>query len=219
MNSLSLIMARFGKFVFSFLLVLSIVISTTELTVNAQSTSTKPSVPKFSILFPDNSTIQLIVENQAFTNSSSVNALVYYVRVKDHYSNQSGLIGNYYLQSSSETTNIRQSTNLFLNGSPFSNITLLDFQVQAQTGYYAVSNKSGPPHLISPSPQQWHTEITFNESETSDWSDPVSVDLSKMTVVTPSVPEFPITISLVTILVAVGLLLVFGKRKLSIINH
>jgi hypothetical protein len=211
-------MDRFGKLIFFVLLVLLIVISTTELTVNAQSTS-NPSVPKFSILLPDNSTIQLIVENQAFTNSSSVNALVYYVRVKDHYSNQSGLIGNYYLQSSSETTNIRQSTHLFLNGSPFSNSTLLDFQVQAQTGYYAVTNKSGPPHLISPPPQQWHTEITFNESETSDWSNPISVDLSKMTVVTPSVPEFPITISLITILVAVGLLLVFGKRKLSIINH
>jgi hypothetical protein len=36
---------------------------------------------------------------------------------------------------------------------------------------------------------------------------------------TPTVPEFPITITLVTILASVSLLLVVGKRKLTIINH
>jgi hypothetical protein len=215
-------MDRLGKFLYIFLIVLLVVTSTIFLLakpVNAQSTS-KPSAPKFSMQFPDNSTIQLIIENQAFTNSSSVNALVYYVRVKDHYSNQSGLIGNYYLQSNSGTTIITQPTYPILNRGPFANSTLLDFQVQAQTGYYAITKKSGSPALISPAPQDWHTEITFNESETSDWSKSVTVDLTQMSMVTlnptPSVPELPITASLVAILVAVGLLLIFSKKRLSI---
>jgi hypothetical protein len=36
---------------------------------------------------------------------------------------------------------------------------------------------------------------------------------------TPSVPEFPITATLVAVLFAVSLLLILGKRKLTIINH
>ncbi len=192
--------------------------------IGAQSTS-KPSAPKFSIQFPNNTTIQLVIENQPFTSSSSVNSIIYYYRVKDHYSERCSIDKNYHVQSNSETTTITIPSvpgPLFppiVYSTLLNNSTLIDFQVQAQTGYYAITNKSGPPALISPAPQQWHIEITFNESETSDWSSLITVDLSKMAVVTAdptqSVPEFPLTILLVAVLIVVGLLMVISERRLA----
>ncbi len=77
--------------------------------------------------------------------------------------------------------------------------------MQAQTGYYAITQKPGPiPGGLIQLPSDY-TSITFNESKASDWSNPITVDLSKMAVVTPTptpnIPEFPITILLVTVLV------------------
>lgn len=195
---------------------------------DAQSVS-KPSAPKFTIQFPNSNSLQIIIENQIFVSTSTVNSIVYFYRVKDHYSEQWIRDSDYKVQSDSKTTIISlpkvPGTSLFppmVYGSILNNATLIDFQLQAQTGYYAISNVSGPPALISPAPQQWHTEITFNESATSDWSSSLIVDLIEMAVVTPSatpaVPEFPITILLVAVLIAVSLLLVIGKRKLAI-NH
>ncbi len=195
---------------------------------DAQSVS-KPSAPKFTIQFPNSNSLQIIIENQIFVSTSTVNSIVYFYRVKDHYSEQWIRDSDYKLQSDSKTTIISlpkvPGTSLFppmVYGSILNNATLIDFQLQAQTGYYAISNVSGPPALISPAPQQWHTEITFSESATSDWSSSLIVDLIEMAVVTPSatpaVPEFPITILLVAVLIAVSLLLVIGKRKLAI-NH
>jgi hypothetical protein len=194
-------------------------------TVHAQST--KPSPPKFTIQIPNNSTIQLVIENQAFTNSSSVNSIGYYFRVKDHNSDLWLESGNYNIQSNSKTTIISipplpgmSLYNSILSSPLLNNSTLLDFQVQAQTGYYAVTNVPGPPPLISPAPQQWHTEITFNKSEKSDWSNILTVDLNEETVVTPSptstVPAFPATLVFVTsvgiALVVIGLLVYLKKR-------
>lgn len=195
---------------------------------DAQSVS-KPSAPKFTIQFPNSNSLQIIIENQIFVSTSTVNSIVYFYRVKDHYSEQWIRDSDYKVQSDSKTTIISlpkvPGTSLFppmVYGSILNNATLIDFQLQAQTGYYAISNVSGPPALISPAPQQWHTEITFSESATSDWSSSLIVDLIEMAVVTPSatpaVPEFPITILLVAVLIAVSLLLVIGKRKLAI-NH
>ena len=47
--------------------------------------STKPSPPEFTLHTPNDSTIQLIIKNQVFTNSESVNAIMYNYKVKDHY--------------------------------------------------------------------------------------------------------------------------------------
>jgi hypothetical protein len=74
--------------------------------------------------------------------------------------------GDFQLQSDSTNTLITTR----LNQLPLvANAASLDFQVQAVTGYYAVTNKTGGPAYF-PSAQDWHTEITFNASETSDWS-------------------------------------------------
>jgi hypothetical protein len=224
-------MARIGKFLYIFLIVLLVVTSTIFLLVkpvNAQSTS-KPSAPKFSIQFSKNNTIQLVIQNQEFTTSNSVNSIIYYYRVKDPYSPRSCIDRDYVLQSDSKTTTITippvpdgMLFSQMVNRTLGNNSTLIDFQVQAVSGYYTVTQKQGP---IPGGPLQYqspdgYTEITFNESQASDWSNPITVDLSKMAVVTltptPSVPEFPIKATLVAILVAVGLLLIISKKRLSI---
>ncbi len=193
---------------------------------NAQSIP-KPSAPEFTIKFPNDQTIQIVIENQAFTNNSSVNAIIYYYRVKDHNSQQWLIDKDYKLQSDSKTTTITIPSvpgPLFpsmVYSTILNNSTLLDFQVQAQAGYYAVSNVSGAPAMISPAPQQWHTEITFNESATSDWSSSVTVDLNEMIVVTPSatpnpspsVPELSWFIVVLLLLSVFAVALVVRHRK------
>jgi hypothetical protein len=227
-------MDRLGKHL-SILLVVILAISSVLIVkpISAQSV-TKPSAPQFSIQFPNNDTIQLVIQNQEVFNSSSVNSIIYYYRVKDPYSPRSSIDKDYVLQSNSKTTTITippvpdgMLFSQMVNRTIGSNSTLIDFQVQAVSGYYAVTQKPGP---IPGGPLQYqspdgYTEITFNESQASDWSNPITVDLSKMAVVTlsatpsPTVPEFPITLSLVTILAIVSLLLVIGKRKITVTNH
>lgn len=192
-------MDKLGKY-FSLCLVVILIVSSLFIleSVDAQSAS-KPSAPEFTIEFPNDQTIQIVIENQAFTSSSSVNAIIYYYKVKDHNSQQWVIDYTYKLQSDSETTTITIPSvpgPLFppmIYSTILNNSTLIDFQVQAKTGYYAISNVSGPPALISPAPQQWHTEITFNESATSDWSSSLTVDLNEMAVVTPIVTPSPST--------------------------
>jgi hypothetical protein len=223
-------MDRLGKYV---CLCLVVILAASILLIikpaDAQSVS-KPSAPKFTIQFPNSNQLQIVIENQIFVATSTVNSIVYFYRVKDHSSEQWIRDSDYKLQSDSKNTIISlpkvPGTSLFppmIYSSILNNATLIDFQVQAQTGYYAITNVSGPPHLISPAPQQWHTEITFNESETSDWSNTLTVDLCEMAVInpspTPTVPEFPVTISLFAVLFTVSLLLIIGKRKLVVIKN
>lgn len=215
----------------SITLIIVMVLSSFTITQNICAQSTKPSPPQFTIQFPDDDTIQLVIENQEFTNSSIVNSLVYYYKVKAHNSEGWIKYGSYYLQSASETTTINipphpgemfpSPITGFLNNS-----TLLDFQVQAQTGYYAVTNVSGPPRFISPSPQQWHTSITFNESETSDWSNTLTIDLSTKTISNPnSTSSMPITSWLIitatatVTLIAIVIVVVIKKQKKPITEN
>lgn|GEM_PF-5326842 len=151
-------------------------------TVSAQST--RPSPPQFTLTLHDNSIIWITIDNQSFNTSSTVNALEYYYRVKDHNSQHWGEDRTYVLQSDTQSTTI--TVDLFPLFTFVNNASVLDFQVQAVTGYYAVTKKPGPPALISPAPQNWHTEITFNESELSGWS-------STQTITLPAtyVPETP----------------------------
>jgi hypothetical protein len=187
--------------------------------------STKPSAPKFTIQMPNNSTIQLVVENQAFTNSSSVNSIVYYFRVKVHNSDLWVESGNYNLQSNSKTTVIsippQPGMSLYdsiLSSPLFNNSTLLDFQIQAQTGYYAITQKPGYIPGMPPIGSGSYSEITFNPAETSGWSNTQTVNLNQTsTTLTPTptstVPEFSWLMILPLFLSTFFIVVLFRKRK------
>ena len=75
------------RVVFALTTILVIIFLMEPMAESVYAQSTKPSAPKFSIQLPNNNTIQIVIQNQAFTSSSAVNSLVYYYKVKDHYSN------------------------------------------------------------------------------------------------------------------------------------
>jgi hypothetical protein len=195
-----------------------------HMAVSAYAQSTRPSAPKFAIHFPNDDTVQIVIQNQAFTSSSSVNAIEYFYRVKDHYSEQwmrNG--GDGQLQSDSKTTVFEVFLSPFLQ-TFLNNSTVLDFQVQAKTGYYLVTQKPGYMPGIPPvGPGNGYTEITFNDSETSAWSNTVTVDLKDKIMLSPSptlpnfgptssptIPEFswltilPLFLSILSIAIIVG---------------
>jgi|WetSurMetagenome_2_1015567.scaffolds.fasta_scaffold15636_6 hypothetical protein len=203
------------------LLVIIFVMQLMAVSVYAQST--KPLAPKFTIQIPNNSTIQLVVENQAFTNSSSVNSIVYYFRVKDHNSGSWLKSGNYNLQSNSKTTiiSIPPLPGMSLLGSILSspllrNSTLLDFQIQAKTGYYAITQKPGYiPGMPPLGSGDGYSEITFNPAETSDWSNTQTINLNQTSTTspTPSVPEFPAASAMSVLFTSAICVAVLFRRK------
>ena len=172
------------------IIAISAVMSLSQSVTFAQST-TKPSAPQFTIQVISGSSLQLVIENQDFISSSSVNAIIYYYRVKDHYGDQWMIDRNGQLQSDSNTTVIAipsyPSEYLFGHPShPLSNISVLDFQLQAETGYYLENYVEGQmPGALLETDGYWET--TFNKSETSDWSSTQTVNLSEYT----TIPEFP----------------------------
>jgi hypothetical protein len=200
--------------------------------------SSKPSPPEFTIQMPNDSTIQLIIQNQAFTNSSSVNAIVYYYRVKDHYSQQWVINRNYLLQSDSQTTTFTIPPHpgdfrdyLFPPNNLLNNSSLLDFQVQAVTGYYLVTYVDGQMPG-TPIQTDGYSEITFDESETSDWSSTrtITIDSSTSSSPTqtapdnsmepsPSVPEFPFLLVIPFLLSAIAIALIVKMKKLAYIGN
>jgi hypothetical protein len=136
--------------------------------------STKPSPPEFTAQAPNESTIELVIENQAFTRSESVNAITYDYRVKNHNSEQwirHGGLGELQSEASTTTITIRTpypSDYPFTEGiETFVNGSLLDFQVRANTGYYLVVPITGG------------ADTYFNVSETSDWSNTQTVNLTQ----------------------------------------
>ena len=162
---------------FSLLLILILATSVLIMAKPAFAQSTEPSPPNFTVQIPNAGTIQIVIENQAFTNTSSVNSVVYYYRVKDHNSDSWIKYGDYTLQSNSDTTIISIPP---LPGMPTSilstpqldSASLLDFQVQAVTGFYSVTWKPG---YMPDAPTQFQSgngyeETTFNPAESSDWS-------------------------------------------------
>jgi hypothetical protein len=173
-----------------------------HMAVSAYAQSPKPSAPKFTIQFPNDDTIQIVIQNQAFTSSSSVNLIMYYYRVKDHYGQQwIEARSEGQLQSNSTATliTIPPLAGSVPKGSPFdpfmnnflNNSTVLDFQIQAKTGYYLVTQKPGYMPGIPPvGPGDGYSEITFNDSETSAWSNTVTVDLKDKIMLSPS-PTLP----------------------------
>jgi hypothetical protein len=195
--------------------------------------STEPSPPKFSIQTPNTSTIQLVIENQAFINSSSVNSLVYYYRVKDHNSDTWMEDGDYTLQSNSDITIIsippEPGVGTLLNTPMFQNSTSLDFQVQAVTGFYSVTWQPG---YMPGMPTQFQSgngywDITFNPAESSDWSPTQTVTLpanlslsttsasSFTSTPTPAAPEIPILAILPLFLLVISVAFILRHRKTS----
>lgn len=164
---------RIGKSL-SLTLILIMTLSSLSIVESVYAQSTKPSPPEFTAQAPNESTIELVIKNQAFTSSESVNAIVYDYRVKDHNSEQwirHGGSGE--VQSDANTTTITIKTpypsdypfvpelQRFVNGS------LIDFQVRANTGNYTIVYR------------QTGATIYFNASETSDWSNIQTVDLTQ----------------------------------------
>jgi hypothetical protein len=105
-----------------------------------------------------------------------------------------------------------QDTVIFFNYLPKEG--KIDFRVEAHIGYYNVT-QIYPPN----DPRPYYTYQFIGQS--SGWSNAQTLNLADGSVTTgtsltpsTSVPEFPITVTLIVVLAAVSLLLVIGKKKL-----
>jgi len=207
------IMKKFLVIIVVSIIAVSAVMSLSQCVTYGQST-TKPSAPQFTIQVISGSSLQFVIENQDFISSSSVNAIMYYYRVKDHYGNQWMIDRNGQLQSDSETTVLTipsyPSEYLFGHPShPLSNVSVLDFQLQAETGFYLEKYVQGQmPGAPLETDGYWET--TFNKSETSDWSSTQTVDLSEYA----AIPEFPSWLILPLVL-TITLFSIIIKRKIK----
>ena len=118
------------------------------------------------------------------------------------------------LQSDSNTTVLTipsyPSEYLFGHPShPLSNISVLDFQLQAETGYYLENYVEGQmPGALLETDGYWET--TFNKSETSDWSSTQTVNLSEYA----AIPEFP-SWAILPLLIVVTLVGVLIRNKIK----
>jgi hypothetical protein len=166
----------------------------------------------------ENKTIDVSILNQPFTSvtiDGNTTQLYYVIRWKGHYENwndnitYSGFDYNYYLNlgglkaSNSEYT-VKSYSLPIQNGK-------IDFQVKAQAGYTFLYY--GNHAHIQP------IGTDFQADAESDWSPIQTVTIgesSSTNTPSPTIPEFPVTATLITVLAAVSLLLIIGKRKLSI---
>jgi hypothetical protein len=96
---------------------------------------------------------------------------------------------------------------------------IMDFQVEAIVGHD--SQKWVVEHPLFPSDQGYYEPAIAYDTD-SGWSNTQTINLAdgSTSIYTspnpsPTVPEFPITASLVAVLAAANLLLVIGKRKQS----
>jgi hypothetical protein len=102
---------------------------------------------------------------------------------------------------------------------------LIDFQVQAVTGYYAITQKPG---YIPGAPTQaqsgnGYEEITFNPAESSDWSNTQTVNLNETsTTPTPILTNnklfLTITLSAIGIAIIILLVMAVKRRKSKLAN-
>jgi hypothetical protein len=208
----------------SLTLIIIIALSNLAIAETVCAQSTKPSVPQFTIKLQNNSTIQLVIENQPFTNSSSVNSLLYQFRVKDHYSDKWVIAKSIdHLQSSSTYTELTIPLEHPLLPPP-ANYTMLDFQLQAITGFYSITYKPG---YIPGAPTQaqsgdGYEEITFNPAESSDWSNTQTVNLNETSPSPSPTPKEVLPNSLVIagsliviIIIVLAVAILFKKRLTS----
>jgi len=178
-------------------------------TVYAQST--KPSPPQFTAKLVhatynlsathqvDNSSIEFKIKNQPFTASSTVNAIYYLIQIRNPTGNWSPIYGTdtYHIQSNGTYTILNFPISFpNLLPSNMRNATSVDFQLQAQTGYYTQKYIQGQmPNAPLKTSGYWETN--FNPAEKSDWSKTQTVSLTSSN----TVPEFPATITITFLLV------------------
>jgi hypothetical protein len=199
-------MAKMGKFLS---LCLAAILAVSSLLMvnpsNAQSIP-KPSVPQFSLDFSSQyNAVIVTIRNQVFNQSNG--NLYYNVRLKEH--NSADWIypldqlfyayHDYPMQSTdSDFTNVSitvQSGFLTVGSQN-------DIEVEAMLGNIGRNADSVPA--------PW----AFT-GQTSDWSTTQTQTIPS-TNPSPTTPEFPIAISLVAVLSAVSLLLIIGKKKLTV---
>lgn len=200
-------MDRLGKHITIFLVVLLAVSSLLiVLPVKAQ-TIPKPSVPEFTLEFSSQyNAVIVVIRNQPYNQSNGT--LFYNLRLKEHNSADWTYpldhlfysFHNYPEQSSdSQITNISLTVQSGFLVMGVQN----DIEVEAMLG--SIGRNGGSPSA------PW----AFT-GQTSDWSNTQTITIpSANPSPSPSVPEFPITASLVAVLAAVTLLLVIGKRELT----
>jgi hypothetical protein len=234
-----------GK-IFLLLLIVVLVASSAAIVESAVAQSIpKPSVPEVTVKFVrtsynvtipstgetrqiDNNTIDFKIKNQPLTiDENSDLRLFYLIQFKDHNSNKnfSPIYSDetYHMQTTAKYTVL----SLTLNAPPILpplNLSVVDFQVQAQIGHYSQTQKPGP---IPGAPVQFqsgdgYTETRFDPIEKSDSSNTLTVNLNE-TVASPTAlqgnSEFPSTILLVILGAAAATLAVaaaveYRRKKL-----
>lgn len=213
-------MARLSNYLCLFLMTLLVATTSTPVIVNAQ-TIPKPSVPDFTLDFVDKSfttndgvyydskTIQVTIENQPSLNHS----LFYNVRYRINGGNWMDIYtmdDAYPPQSDSDYTSISVYLHPQGNATIVPADSIVDVQVEAMIGY--IHREYNPNHT-----SQLDMYPYVFTGEKSGWSSTQTLNIGESSTITPSptVPEFPITATLIAILVAASLLLVVGKRKQS----
>ncbi len=186
----------------SLLLVLTVILSSLLCFGAVFAQSGKPSPPQFIVSLihatyntsathqVDNSSIEFKITNQPFTVSSAVNAIYYLVRVRIPTMgvwSELQSTATYHIQSNGTYTILNlpiSSPNLL--PPPLWNASSIDFQLQAQTGYYSEKYIQGQmPGAPLNTSGYWET--SFNPAEKSDWSNTQTLSL----IASDMVPEFP----------------------------
>lgn len=195
------------------LAILIIALSNMIIAETAYAQSTKPSPPEFTVRLVhasysvvdrqtgvsrqiDNSSIEFKIKNQPFAVSSTVNAIYYLVQVRNPATGYWSPIystATYHIQSNTTYTILTMPISLpNLLPPPLRNATSVDFQLQAQTGYYSQTYKQGQmPNAPIQTNGYWETN--FNPAEKSDWSTTQTVNLDETAASPnpiPTAPEF-----------------------------
>lgn len=244
-------MAGLGKYLTVCLVVLLVVATTAQFTVNAQ-TIPKPSVPEFSVRLVNNSYsthpitttttdpytgkqttvttpsqylkdeyIEVSVKNQPFTpysidyhniDSRPVN-LYFDVIAQGHFTTDKSIVDE--SQSQIEDYN-SQYTNFTLYRNEVPSPAVLDFKVRAIIGYLV--NQYDPEENLPP--PEIHDPNFVVTGTTSSWSNPQTLTITSSNP-SPSVPEFPITMTLIWVIIGILVisvisLLLFTKHLKSI---
>lgn len=205
-------MGRRGKYLI-FFLVLFLCLSSLCLVGAAFAQPIKPSPPEFTVRYVhatyntvnpqtgatrqfDNSSIEFRIKNQPFIVTSTVNAIYYLVRFRDPATGfwpELHSTATYHIQSNGTYTILTIPISLpNLLPPPVQNASSIDFQLQAQTGYYSQSYQQGQmPGAPLHTDGYW--EIRFNPAEKSDWSSTQTVNLDETATSSnpgPTAPEF-----------------------------
>ena len=229
-------MARMSKYLTIFLVVILAVYSLlTVMPSNAQSIP-KQSVPEFTLEYDkasynntdqytgisqeiDNSTIKISIKNPPINSLSQGYSLYYNIGYKGHFGQNWTYLyyyRNFTLDEGKPPILPATTFELTVVSVPaqYPNNSEIDFEVQAiamQAGQIKVYNGLYDYY--------GHYVSGLIVGQTSDWSPTQTLTIPSTSTndsPSPTVPEFPITLSLVVVLAAVSLLLVIGKRKLTI---